>query len=740
MQKLLVVFVSLFALPVLHAQGPGKEDHVRVRLVPDVNAIVPGKPFTMAVELIMDPGWHTYWEFGGDSGLPTSISWNLPEGFQAGPVQWPFPEKIVVEGDIVTYGYENRAALLVQLTPPATLPQEDAIKLSAKVSWLVCREICLPGKAEIEMNMPVSDANQPDNEELFFHWRSLLPKPLPQETRLSWKREESRLLLTVDQLADITDFFPLPNEDTVINHVKRIGDVPAVFEIPLMDAPKDLASMRGILITGKGPQEKAWQVENSEKPAAAPSPSTGGTSVTSAEPQTQTTPQFQAPAPPGLLHSLLLGFLGGLILNIMPCVFPVLAIKIYGFVQQGHSKRSEIFRLGLAFSAGVFTWFIGLALFSIAVRNASGSATYSEQFQNPYFLLTLCALLLLFALNFMGVYEVMLPRSAENAAARASGHSGLAGAYLQGIFVTVLGTSCTAPFLGAALTVALTQAAPITLAMFVSIATGMSLPYLLLSAFPAWTKYLPKPGTWMLIFKQSVGFIMLAFLLWLLTVIGYQKGLDGLFAAALFLLCLTIACWIYGLFQQPGHSVPGRVAAFLVAFFFLLGGGFYFIGSAFSRAAAPSSLVTLDRTTDGIPWEPFTPEIYSAALQSGRIVYVDFTAKWCMTCLSNKKLVLETETIRNAFRENNILPIEADYTSQNPEIKKLLHQFGKVGVPLNVIFPANRPQEAIILPELLTQKVVLDAIERARSLSNQVGEVKPVLAEPLSSAAGQPTH
>jgi thiol:disulfide interchange protein DsbD len=679
----------------------GKE-LVRPELLADTNAVVPGKPLTVGLLLRMAPGWHTYWKFSGDAGLPTELKWKLPPGWKIGDIQWPIPLKTVDPGDIQTYGYENEVLLIQEITPPSKLEGSSA-KLSTEANWLVCERICIPGSATLQLDLPVASTSQPANTEIFARYRHLLPRnlPGPDVARADWSRvgSELRLKITSETLAKYPalDFFPLPEQDTIVGHpaVQSRNNSEIVFRIPFESAPKNLSSMAGLVVFAQQPNgddRAAWQ-------------------ITSAPAVSATRPQ----AARGIFTFLLFGFLGGFILNLMPCVLPVISLKIFGFVQQAGQSRRKIFHSGIAFTLGIFAWFIGLAVLLIALKGAGRDVTWGGfQFTNPYFVLVLSVIVLVFALNLFGVFEVSLPQSVARGLLSTSERKDLLGSFFQGVFATVLATPCTAPFLGTALGFAFTQSAVIILAMFIAIAAGMSAPYLLLSAQPAWLRFLPRPGPWMVHVKQFMGFLLLATLLFLLYVLGAQRGLEGAIWASCFLLVISVACWMKGAFVLPTVPTVKRIVVRVLMLLLVLGSGVYFIGNKFQSAKIASA----DSQLRG-DWQPFTPERLQSELEQGRTVFVDFTAAWCLTCKFNEASVLEARDVREAFQRHGIVKLKADWTNGDPVITKLLQQFGRPGVPLYVLYPAKN-EEPIVFPEVLTKGMILDKLETvARRVASQ---------------------
>jgi thiol:disulfide interchange protein/DsbC/DsbD-like thiol-disulfide interchange protein len=667
---------------------------VAPNLIADTNAIVPGKTFTVGLLLKMVPGWHTYWKFSGDAGIPIELKWQLPPGWKAGELQWPTPMKFDDPGDIQTYGYHDEVLVLQEITPPASIP-DSKIKLSAAANWLVCEKICVPGSVNLQIELPISTTSTPANEDLFSRFRRLLSKPWPESNiaSLKWSRAGQDLLLAVTSSKLVNqpfaDFFPLPPDGVVVGHPKvesRSGDV-ITFRIPLESAPPNQSSIQGLVVFGQRPDAEdrtAWQL-----------PETLGSSAAS------------APAAPerSLIAFLFLGFVGGLILNLMPCVLPVISLKIFGFIQHAGQSRQKILRSGLAFTAGIFTWFIGLALILILLRSAGHQIAWATLFTSPWFVLGMSVVVLVFALNLLGVFEISLPQSATSGLLEVTAKEGDAGTFFQGVFATILATPCTAPYLGTALGFAFTQSAVIILAIFVAIAAGMAAPYLLLSAQPAWMRFLPKPGAWMERLKQFMGFLLLATLLFLLYVLGAQRGLDALIWASCFLLVVSVACWMKGAFITLTASTATRAIAFVLMLVLVLASGWYFIGEKFRS----SKLEVAGAKLEG-DWQAFTPERLQSDLAQSHYVFIDFTAAWCITCKFNEASVLETAAVRESFQRHNIVKLKADWTNGDPAITKLLKQFGRPGVPLYVLY-RGKTEEPFVFPELLTKSIILEKLE-----------------------------
>jgi thiol:disulfide interchange protein DsbD len=688
----LVAWSVLALVPQSPAQIYQGKELVKAELLADTNAIVPGKPFTIGLLLRMAPGWHTYWAFSGDAGLPTDLKWKLPSGWKVGEIQWPIPLKTIDPGDIETYGYENEVLLMQEITPPQKL-DNSPVKLAADANWLVCEKICIPGSATLQLELPTSTTSQPTNSELFARYRRLLPQNWPESNLATakWSRvgADLRLKIISESLSNYPalDFFPLPEQDVVVGHpaIESRNKNEVVFRIPIESSDKNLSAIPGLMVYSKQPNGEdraAWQISSK--------------------------PIVSAPAPAhtrGILTFLLFGFLGGIILNLMPCVLPVISLKIFGFIQHAGQSRRKILRSGMAFTTGIFAWFVGLALLLIVLKSTGRDVTWGGfQFTNAYFVLALSVIVLVFALNLFGVFEISLPQSMTRGLLSTSERKDDVGSFFQGVFATVLATPCTAPFLGTALGFAFSQSPAVILAMFIAIAAGMSAPYLLLSAQPAWLRFLPRPGPWMHHLKQFMGFLLLATLLFLLYVLGAQRGLEGAIWASCFLLVIGVACWMKGAFVVPTASVMKRAIALTLMLVLVLGSGLYFIGGKFRS----TNVALADSRLRG-DWQAFTPQRLQGELDQGHSVFVDFTAAWCITCKFNEANVLESAEVREAFQRHAIVKLKADWTNGDPSITKLLQKFGRPGVPLYVLYP-RKNEEPIVFPEVLTKSMVLEKI------------------------------
>ena len=710
------VLLVLLNVGSLRAQTHNGVELVRADLVADTAAIAPGKPFTVGLRLRMAKTWHTYWAYAGDAGLPTKIAWDLPPGFTAGPFQWPLPEKIESPGDIVNYGYEHEVVLLTQVTPPAALPPGE-ITLKGKADWLVCADICVPGGKDVSLRLPVGEAT-PANAELFAKVREQLPRTIPSMNGWQVERQPGadgglRLALRGPAGARLLDYFPLPPDNVEVGHPTlqpiadgngKMGDV----RLPLLSNPQDFGRVAGVFVVeSEGRRFGLADVVGQEKTAVTPpDPATapGSTRATVAPSLGEPTANGLTAPTGSLWRYLLLGLLGGLILNVMPCVLPVISLKVFSFIRQANEDPARVWRLGLAYVAGIFAWFLGFAALVVGFKAAGREVGYAFHFQNPLFLLGLSAVVFVFALSLLGVFEIVLPGTSL---AGGAPREGLPGAFFQGMLATVLASACTAPVFGTALGFAFGQSAPVIFGMFAAVALGMGLPFLLLAARPGWLRFLPKPGVWMERVKQLTGFALLATVLWLLYVLGTLRGVDGIIIAAVWLLALGFGAWLLGNFAGPMATTRARTVTWVTLAVLTLGGGFFAVRGV-NAAQRPSSALT----SGGTPAGKFSDQLQTA-LRDGRPVFVDFTAEWCVNCKVNERTVLNTEPVLQALRDRNAHFLKADWTDGAEDITRLLRGFGRAGVPLYVVYPAGKPDAPVVLPELLTQGIVLDALTEA---------------------------
>lgn len=709
----LCLSLGLLALPLgllASESRPVKNGSVVAQLVADTTTITAGKPFTVALRMQHATHWHSYWIAPG-TGYPTSITWTLPDGFTAGAIQWPTPHVVKdLEGKITGNGYENESFLFVEITPPATLAAGSTVKLGAFAEWLMCETVCMPGEAKLEISLTVGDA-APDAK-----WTAPLTKArelLPVASTgwdITASHDGTTLSLrlkpkagTTHEPKDLHLFAADGFNDYAKPQTVRAENSGWVLESPL-DAAADKTTKR---LTGVLASSNGWAAGSGYNgltidvpfTSAQQAATTGAANSTSnAQPPTSNAQPVAAPAPASLGATLFLAFLGGLVLNLMPCVFPVLGIKILGFVNQSGSDKSKVVKHGLVFTAGVLLSFWALAGALLALRAGGAQLGWGFQLQSPAFVFGMAVFLLVFALNLSGLFEVGL--AATGVGGNLQMKEGYAGSFFTGALAVLVATPCSAPFLAPALGAALSLSAFESFLVFTAIAVGLALPYLLLSIFPAAIKMLPRPGAWMETFKQLMAFPLYATVGWLLWVLAGQTKDDdnALLYISFGFVLVAMAAWAYGRFAQaygkPGKQLFGRTFAAV-----LLAAGLY-TGWPKEAVAAP---------TDGsyqVTWEKWSPEAVAAAQAAGRFVYVDFTARWCATCQTNKAAVFSSDDIKAALAKNNVLLLKADWTNRDAKITAELAKWNRSAVPFNLLYAPAKP-DPLVLPELLTPGTVL---------------------------------
>lgn len=700
----------------LAAGVAGQAAQTQARLLLDHEIARPGQTVWAGVQLRMPDRWHTYWSNPGDSGAATKIDWKLPPGVTAGSILWPVPEKYPDKASgLTTYVYHREVVLLVPLTLAGNLPS-GPLAIQAKVTWLECESLCMPGKAEVQARLGIGDQPKPSTEaSLLQAAQKLIPRAEPKLAAGAWWQkplaEESRSLLIEWQPVQASakyDFYPYGSDNLEI-----AGDTESV------SAPPGKARLRKQIkkLEGKWPDQISGlliEASGSESPSAY----MVTLPISQAAPA-ETGAAGDAPIPgPGapaasLAGMLGLAFLGGLILNIMPCVLPVIALKILGFVRQSKEAPQRVKKLGLVYTLGVLCSFFALAGLVILVERAGRAASWGMQFQNPQFIIVMATLVTLVALNLFGVFEVAFGGRALGAAAELSGQEGLTGAFFNGVLATALATPCTAPFLAVALGFAFTQTPGIIILMFLVMGLGLAAPYLVLSWFPRWLKLLPKPGAWMEKFKIAMGFPMLATAVWLLTLTTDFYGGSGPLWVGLFLVVLGFAAWVWGSFVQRQATRKGL--AVVLSLLLVAAGYAYGLERELNWrfTPPPASVKTGAREAGGIAWQPWAPATLEKARAEGRPVLVDFTADWCVTCQANKKTSLEIPAVRQKLRDIGAVALLGDYTRENPEITRELRRFGRAGVPLVLVYPRDAQKPPLLLPSILTPGIVLDALSKA---------------------------
>jgi thiol:disulfide interchange protein/DsbC/DsbD-like thiol-disulfide interchange protein len=697
-RRLLSVFLALAAF----ASGLTAQ-HVTASLVATEASVQSGRPITVAIRLEHEAHWHTYWLNPG-TGYPTSIAWQLPPGWTAGEIQWPSPRIIRdSKGNITGNGYEGVTYLPITLTPPVDLKPGESVALSAQVDWLMCADVCIPGDARVALTLPIrAEPPTPATGHGAEAAASLhsLPDTVP-----GWAITATRsgalttLSLTAGAEAPVKDpanlwFFAADGfiQYDKPQNVRRGAAGEILLDLPISDAAdQTIARLTGVLTSSA-----SWLAGTTLPGLRIDVPL-----VAAAVPPASLTANATPAASTSLLGTLALAFVGGLILNLMPCVFPVLGIKILGFVNQSGNDRRLITLHGVAFTVGVLLSFWALAGALAVLRAGGDQLGWGFQLQSPAFVFGLAAVMLVFALSMSGVFEFGL--GATGVGANLQMKDGYSGSFFTGVLATIVATPCSAPFLAPALGAALALPTAESFVVFTAIALGLSVPYLLLSIFPQAVKVLPRPGAWMETFKQAMAFPLYATVGYLVWVLAGQTTESGLLMTLLGLTVIAMAAWLYGRDHAPG-STGGRMRFGLIGGLALLTVGGWL---GWPRAAAPTDLV----------WEAWSPERVTELRAQGRTIYVDFTARWCATCQTNKKVVFSSAEVLATFADRNVVALKADWTNQDARITAELAKWNRSAIPFNLVYRADRP-EPQVLPELLTPQIVLDALTGPASRTN----------------------
>ncbi len=666
------------------AAGPAaaavvKSPHVTAELIAEAGSVKPGADAWIGVRLVLEKHWHVYWRNPGDSGLPVSVAWKVPDGYAVGDLVWPAPDRLE-EGPLVSFGHSGTVLLMAPLRVPAGAKGPVAIKATAK--WLVCKDTCIPGSAEVSLSLPVGDGRPGPRAREF----SLAAKHQPAAMPPGWTVAATAsgrtltLLLAGAAVPATAFFFPVMSD--LIDHaapqpVTRGKDGIRI-ALPLSDRVSAVpAVVEGVLRSG----DRAWTLS---VPATGAVGADGGASTT------------RRAAPGGIagfLWAALLAFLGGMILNLMPCVFPVLSIKILGFVRESESHPREVRLHGLLYGAGVVVSFWALAAALFALKAGGERLGWGFQLQSPAVIFLLTVTLFFLSLNLLGVFEA--GTTLARAAGGAKWGEGRSAAFFTGVLATFLATPCTAPFMGTAVGYAAVQPAHIGLGVFTALALGMAAPYVILSYVPHLGAMLPRPGRWMETFKHAMAFPLLATVIWLLWVLGLQAGLKIVVATLGSLLLIAIAGWVYGRWRSGlTRAITGALITGAVAFTLVV-----------MRGAGP------DAAKSAGGWAPWSEKAVAEARAVGRPVFVDFTAAWCLTCKVNEAVALHTDDVRKAFAAKGVVLLKADWTNPDPAIERALAAFERNGVPLYVLYPADPAAPPKLLPQILTPGMVLAELD-----------------------------
>lgn len=688
---------------------PGGGSSTKAEMISETSSIAAGKTFTVAMKLNHPAEWHSYYKNSGGIEIPPAIKWTLPEGFTAGPIQWPVPE--IKETELGrSQIYSGSPVFLIEITPPSSIAAGETVTLTADATWQICKTACKDEKKTFTLTLPVAEEPLADSahEDLFAEARAKIPTANLDWTVVAGKKGEDialRLTPKSDAARGLTTFsfefisdqpFVRPGVDPAA--VTRDGET---WVVVLKRITEDF-------IGEAVPQEDSFSGILVSQTTDIPSVALERTPITELEPSatgdSPTVSSFETQAGGGVASfPLILGgmFLGGLILNLMPCVFPVIGIKIMGFVQQAGHDRKKIILHGLIFALGVLIsfWVLALALYAGKITN------WGNQLQDPRVSCVTLIVMLLLGMNLYGVFEI--GTSATGVGGGLARKQGIAGTFFSGVLATLVATPCSGPFLGVAIGAAATLPMVPFFTAFTFMALGLSLPYLVLSAFPSLVERLPRPGPWMESFKQAMSFLLFAtagVFLWIYgaQVFDHNDGQKGLWVM-LGLSAVACAAWIYGRWTQPFRKAGVRIVARVVALSFLLGG---------ITAAWPWPMPTPVAGADNlkVEWHDWSQKEMESLLASGKPVYIDFTAKWCLTCQLNKGRAYTPDVVK-LMNEKNVVAMKADKTNPNPEIEAKLKELGRTAIPVNVLYIPGQP-DPIITPELLSPDVMKELLGR----------------------------
>jgi thiol:disulfide interchange protein DsbD len=692
-------FLGVLALgAAARAQGalpPDNAPKVQAQFVPERSEIRPGETVTVALHKVIREGWHTYWLNPGDSGAPTFIDWQLPEGWSAGEIQWPYPMRLPI-GPLMNYGYEEEVALLVDVTASADAVPGESLTFPTEVGWLVCADVCIPEDATVDLSLTISETPAPatvDTAQFFSEARAKLPLDAPFTSL--YEADDTRFALLVESAAFAA---APPREALFYPYTDGIVEPPAAQNLRVVADGLVLETAAG------------WEIADSEKRAGFGDVS-GVLVLTSAGGQTES---FALTATPGVvpaaaalaladigfLSALLFAFLGGIILNLMPCVLPVLSMKALALSRNASVPKEAKYE-ALAYAGGVVTTFALLALVLIGFRAGGLAVGWGFQLQQPIVVAALALVMFAVGLNLAGLFEISAGRL-TGAGQNLTNRGGALGSFFTGTLAVVVATPCTAPFMAAALGYAAVQSAPISLAVFLALALGFALPFLILGFSPSVLKHLPRPGAWMDVFKQVLAFPMFGAALWLVWVLAQQTGPDGLFAIFGAALALAFALWAFGASRKTSGN-GGRLGLASAALGFVL-------MALLTARVGTSGPARAEASGGGVlEYEPYSVSRLAELRVVGTPVFVNATAAWCITCLVNEQVALSSESLKEAFAARSVVALKADWTNQNPEITALLAEYGRNGVPLYLYYAPNA-ERAEILPQILTESIVLAAV------------------------------
>jgi thiol:disulfide interchange protein DsbD len=658
-----------------HAQQPLQGKHLTVALVSRETALVPGRDALLGLDFKLEPGWHVYWSNAGDSGDPPDVKWTLPSGITAGKMQFPAPRRLPL-GPLMDFGYEN--AVLFPVSLQVAENAKGTADISADIRWLVCREVCIPGKGTLTLSLPIAASTSPNAAVAADFQSSLdtLPKPFPSDDKATVHADKANFYITLKtgHQEKSAEFYPLDQTQIANAAPQVVTPLPDGIQLTLKkdeNLATDPAQLRGVVELSGGRDYTIAAEVMPGAPVLAKAPQSAG----SAE----------------LLRIAAFAFLGGIILNLMPCVFPVLFIKGLGLLQSRDLQRADARKHGAVYTLGILVSFWAIVAVLVVLRAGGQAFGWGFQFQSPTFVAVITLLLFFFGLSLAGMFEFGLSlTSAGGSLAQKQGYSG---SFFTGMLATVVATPCTAPFMGAAIGFALSQSVFVTFVIFTALALGLALPYVLLTFFPAWMKILPRPGAWMEVLKQAASVPIFGTVIWLLWLYAKLASVDLLVWLMAGLLLVAVGGWML---HRWVRSRAGTFVAVLTIVLALL-------VPVYGQHLAASQKD---------PWQPWTSTAVATAQQQGKPVFVDFTAAWCLSCQVNEKAVLQSRAVQDAMDQAHVVRLRADWTHYDGDITAALSQLGRSGVPTYVVYGASAGSKPDVLPEALTQSVVVNALHQ----------------------------
>lgn len=684
----------------MSASGNKPAPAVSVRLIAENKALIPQADNRLAVVFDQKPGWHTYWRMPGQAGLPTRFSFKAPGNLTVSDPRFPVPERLLTQ-DMVSFGYNGQVLFPFTVDVPRRVRIGERVTLHLHADYLACKDMCVPGSADVSLSMRYAVRTSPSEDAaLVARANTLVPETAhPKNLRAVVDGQRLRMDLPAGAVKvekDLT-FYPLTPDTVDLSTppvFERRDDADALYLTLEPDLPAAPATLEGVLVADGGPAAGGWAVETGM-------PVTAGTVVApSAEPAPLPTPPAGNKPSLSTYSALLFAFFGGLILNLMPCVFPVLSLKLLQLVE-GYRRGERLLPHGIAFTGGVLASMLALSGLLVALRSLGMALGWGFQLQSPWVVGALLILFIAITLNLLGVFEFTAGSRLGGTRLAAKPRQGLVSSFMSGILAVVVASPCTAPFMGAALGYALTCPLIEAAAVFVCLGLGMSLPWMVLCLWPAWTRFLPRPGRWMETFRKVMALPMAGAAVWLGWVLSKQIDLNGMLVMLAASAATAVSLWLLGREQWGcGKNRPLLfvMAAVVVVALGIVGSGLFDRnGSAAGRGH----------------WAPWSDEAVQTALADGHPVFVDFTAAWCITCQANKLAALNTQAVQDAFARGGFVTLVGDWTNHDPKITALLNRFKHSGVPLYLIY---RPDGSVeVLPELLTPGVVLEALKAPQS-------------------------